>query len=192
MTVDIEKLEALAKAAIEQEKRWKDAGEPWPIWNKCLLEMQASANPAAVLELTKDLKRNQRMLLAAVCQLGEINTALGADMDSDCDELIGMIADLKSEISGLKTGYEAYERVNAELRAECEAMRSKFENPDPILIQCMDSAIAEQEQLENDAKRYRWLRDGAGYCDTRDIPGMAPARMDAFIDAAMSKEQSHD
>jgi hypothetical protein len=44
-------------------------------------------------------------------------------------------------------------------------------------------------RLREDAERYRWLRDGAGYCDTRDIPGMAPARMDAFIDAAMAQEQ---
>ncbi|WP_312387690.1 hypothetical protein [Pseudomonas sp.] len=48
----------------------------------------------------------------------------------------------------------------------------------------------ESEALRKDAERYRWLRDGAGYCDTRDIPGMAPARMDAFIDAAMAKERA--
>lgn len=30
---------------------------------------------------------------------------------------------LSSDIAGLKTGYEAYEQVNAELRAECEALR---------------------------------------------------------------------
>jgi hypothetical protein len=47
----------------------------------------------------------------------------------------------------------------------------------------------ENEALRKDAERYRWLRDGAGYCDTRDIPGMAPARMDAFIDAALAKER---
>uniref|UniRef100_A0AAU6W2S4 Initiation-control protein YabA n=3 Tax=unclassified bacterial viruses TaxID=12333 RepID=A0AAU6W2S4_9VIRU len=91
MTVDIEKLEALAKAAIEQAKRWKGAGEPWPIWNKCVLEMQAAANPTAVLELTQTIR------------------------------------DLQSSVQGLKTGYEAYERVNAELRAECEALRKDAE-----------------------------------------------------------------
>ncbi len=34
---------------------------------------------------------------------------------------------LKAEIAGLKTGYEAYERVNAELKAECEALRDDVE-----------------------------------------------------------------
>ncbi|KPY33134.1 hypothetical protein [Pseudomonas syringae] len=87
MTVDIEKLEALAEDAIDQAKRWKDAGEPWPIWNKCLLEMQAATNPAAVLEMTQTIR------------------------------------DLQSSVQGLNTGYEAYERVNAELRAERKALR---------------------------------------------------------------------
>lgn len=44
---------------------------------------------------------------------------------------------------------------------------------------------AENAELAKDAGRYRWMRDGAGYCETRDIPGMAPVRMDEYIDAAM-------
>ncbi len=63
---------------------------------------------------------------------------------------------LSAEVAGLRTGYEAYERVNAELKAECEALRAKLENPDPILSQCWDAAIAEQDQVEKDAARYRW------------------------------------
>ncbi|WP_440064356.1 hypothetical protein ACTAB2_01940 [Pseudomonas syringae] len=49
-------------------------------------------------------------------------------------ELTQTIRDLQSSVSGLKTGYEAYERVNAELRAECEALRK-------------------------DAQRYRWIEN---------------------------------
>lgn len=45
------------------------------------------------------------------------------------------------------------------LIAENDSLRAKLEAPDPILIQCMDTAIAEQDQLEKDAARYRWLRD---------------------------------
>jgi len=48
---------------------------------------------------------------------------------------------------------------------------------------------AENAELAKDAGRYRWLRDGAGYCDTRDIPGMAPLRMDEYIDTAMERPQ---
>ncbi|MBJ2237041.1 hypothetical protein JFT61_19705 [Pseudomonas fluorescens] len=34
---------------------------------------------------------------------------------------------LRAEVAGLKTGYEAYERVNAELKAECESLRKDAE-----------------------------------------------------------------
>ncbi|WVV46870.1 hypothetical protein THH46_16375 [Pseudomonas sp. NA13] len=48
---DYTELKRLAEAAIEQEDRWRAAGEPWPVWNICLMEMQSAANPAAVLGL---------------------------------------------------------------------------------------------------------------------------------------------
>lgn len=63
-----------------------------------------------------------------------------------------------------------------ELRAELSDLRTGFDAQNDVIA-----------GLRKDADRYRWLRDGAGYCDTRDIPGMAPARMDEFIDAAMGK-----
>lgn len=48
--------------------------------------------------------------------------------------------------------------------------------------------LAERDALAKDAERYRWLRR-AGYADIRDIPAMAPTRMDEFIDAALQREQ---
>ncbi|KPB95731.1 hypothetical protein [Pseudomonas syringae group genomosp. 3] len=75
-------------------------------------------------------------------------------------DLIRKNADLQAAVSGLKTGYEAYERVNAELRAECEKLRK-------------------------DAQRYRWIENPfAGLFGVESL--------DKYIDAAMSKEQSHD
>ena len=53
-------------------------------------------------------------------------------------DLLGQITaerdQLRAEVAGLRTGYEAYEQVNAELKAEVEALRK-------------------------DAERYQWLRD---------------------------------
>ena len=46
---------------------------------------------------------------------------------------------LRAEVAGLKTGYEAYERVNAELKAECEALRK-------ALAECSDSLYGEMLQ----------------------------------------------
>ena len=89
-----------------------------------------AATPAAVLALIAENERNQRMVLSACMSMGAIGESLGLDMDSDGDEMLGMVAELKAErdqlraeISGLKTGYEAYERANAELKAEVEGLR---------------------------------------------------------------------
>ena len=38
-----------------------------------------------------------------------------------------MVEALRAEVAGLKTGYEAYERVNAELKAEVEGLRDDLE-----------------------------------------------------------------
>ena len=71
---------------------------------------------------------------------------------------------LRAENAGLRTGYQAYERVNAELKAECEALRK-------------------------DAERYRFLRNGPDGFDLSSADTME--EVDALIDAAMGKgEQS--
>ena len=43
--------------------------------------------------------------------------------DPLADRLWQEVEALKAEVAGLRTGYEAYERVNAELKAEVEAFR---------------------------------------------------------------------
>ena len=39
---------------------------------------------------------------------------------------------LRAEVAGLRTGYEAYERVNAELKAEVEALRKERDARHPF------------------------------------------------------------
>lgn len=93
-------------------------------------------------------------------------------VDSAEDEL----SDLRAELADLKTGYEAYERVNAELRAE-------------------------NERLRKDAERYCWLRESSQYdwdvsygkLEIRiETPHHDASDLGACIDAAMSKDASHD
>jgi hypothetical protein len=60
-------------------------------------EFAAATNPVVVLGLIADAERNQRMLLAACTDMGAIGEALGADMNSDGDELLGMVTDLIAE-----------------------------------------------------------------------------------------------
>ncbi|MEQ4254265.1 hypothetical protein [Pseudomonas syringae] len=131
MTVDIEKLEALAKAVRDDPSDWQPTQAAWEYH-------QALKDPGVVLELIAELKCPMRLARHSK----------------------RLIEDLRAELAGLKTGYEAYERVNAELRAECEALRK-------------------------DAQRYRWIENPfAGLFGVESL--------NKYIDAAMSKEQSHD
>ena len=59
--------------------------------------------PAVALELIADLERNQRMLLAACMDMGAIGNALNADMNSDGEELLSLVVDLKADLEKEKT-----------------------------------------------------------------------------------------
>lgn len=61
-----------------------------------------AANPAAILELITENERNERMLLAACVDMGAIGEALGADMNSDGEELLSMVVDMKAENERLR------------------------------------------------------------------------------------------
>ncbi|WP_426103214.1 hypothetical protein [Pseudomonas sp. PSPC3-3] len=92
---------------------------------------------------------------------------------------------LRAQVAGLKTGYEAYERVNAELRAEVEGLRRDKSEP------CDGCFMADAEVLRKDAGRYRWLRRAG---NTKAIALVAEHCLDALdeaIDAALGQgEQS--
>ncbi|PMU87089.1 MULTISPECIES: hypothetical protein [unclassified Pseudomonas] len=70
--------------------------------------------------------------------------------DPLADRLWQEVEALKAEVAGLRTGYEAYEQVNAELKAEVGALRGLTE-----------TAQKGAELLSKDAERYRWLRDSS-------------------------------
>lgn len=75
----------------------------------------AAANPAAVLALIAETERVERLALDSV----NAEYAGSMDLESICAER----DQLRAQNAGLKTGYEAYERVNAELKADNEALR---------------------------------------------------------------------
>lgn len=58
--------------------------------------------------------------------------------DPLADRLWQEVEALRAEISGLKTGYEAYERVNAELKAEVEGLRKLGPSKEIIWCACGD------------------------------------------------------
>ena len=52
--------------------------------------------------------------------------------DPLADRLWQEVEALKAEVAGLRTGYEAYERVNAELKAEVEGLRKERDARHPF------------------------------------------------------------
>lgn len=89
-----------------------DDGEDDPF----VIVLLASASRIRRQEANIDKLRaeNERLARTADCwdRLNILNKALSDSFQAERDQL-------RAEVAGLKTGYEAYERVNAELKAEC-------------------------------------------------------------------------
>lgn len=121
-------------------------------------------------------------------KLQKLLWAEAASFRADC-------ADWKRNTEALQDflGEKTVEEVALELLAENDALRAKLERPDPILIQSLDSAIADYEQLEKNATRYQWLREArSGYIEVVEwigphATGMTGEDLDALLDAAMDK-----
>ncbi|KPB51357.1 Uncharacterized protein ALO57_00143 [Pseudomonas coronafaciens pv. oryzae] len=155
MTVDIEKVKALAEAAKSGGAEWSDLHvdtERMYVTEGALVSLYEFATPAVLLELCND------------------NGALRGLYQMHKQTETREMRDLKAENERLKTGYEAYERVNAELRAECEALRK------PLL--------AAREFIMHEAE-VRGLLD-----ENNEVSFRHPRRQAtiAAIDAALSKE----
>ena len=68
--------------------------------------------------------------------------------------------DLKAEIAGLKTDYEAYEQVSAGLRADYEVARMRIKEMDLLFgryILAMRSALIEEEHGKGPAAAMEWV-----------------------------------
>lgn len=108
-------------------------------------EFIAACEPGAVLALIAENERLHESDQEAteLCDtlsalLGEIAVAVRGpeepksrhgfhDLPSRVKTVVAERDQLRAEVAGLRTGYEAYERVNAELKAESEALRDDLE-----------------------------------------------------------------
>ena len=183
-------LKRLAQRVIDIEAL--DGGEPiGEAWG----EFEAAATPAAVLALIAEneaLKGPHDWLaedlikeLVDNAQAIQENADDGEDdpfvivllasasrirrQEANIDKLRAENERLKAENAGLKTGYEAYEQVNAELKAEVEGLRKAL--------------TSSREFLMRDAK-VRRMTDGS-----RHISPMFPLRKLVMeqIDAALGQ-----
>ena len=154
--------------------------------NRDYADLVLAANPTAVLALIAEnerLQQREQDLSASVKYW--FNACGGKQFEAGvkhADEAASKYIDehwrrqrdqLRAENAGLRTGYEAYERVNAELKAEVEGLRKAL--------------TSSREFLMRDAK-VRRMTDGA-----RHISPMFPLRKLVMeqIDAALGQgEQS--
>lgn len=103
---------------------WSDESDPLGVISRKDAEFIAAANPAAVLALIAESERIESE--RADLWRGK------RDVEGDRDTKSAVIAELKAEVAGLKTGYEAYERVNAELKAEVDKLRKERDARHPF------------------------------------------------------------
>uniref|UniRef100_A0AAU6W4K0 Initiation-control protein YabA n=1 Tax=Pseudomonas phage Aurca01 TaxID=3138527 RepID=A0AAU6W4K0_9VIRU len=216
MTVDIEKLEALAKAAKAGGAEWSDLDinteRMYPA-EGALFDLYEFANPAVVLELIANHNSSQKHW---------------ENESNNVQALMAEVSKITAENAGLKTGYEAYERVNAGLNqriANLELCQTASLGVSGIIKSAAselgfdaageDSALdhliglarsASALRVENEALRKSLcdvmtevdgnIRETVRDCvngrdDVQDIYGYCDS-IEAIVDAAMSKEQSHD
>ena len=216
-------LKRLARRVIDIEAL--DGGEPiGEAWG----EFEAAATPAAVLALIAEndqLKKDRRtehqslrsdkarnslyMMIATSIIDDHPYERTGSDWDYEHpihDKIISFLAErdqLRAEVAGLRTGYEAYERVNAELKAELAAEIQRRFDGNEIAARERDEEVrklkAENEALRKDAERFRYWRRCWANEEDANLPYSVEMQMDSngdfeiedAFDAAMGKgEQS--
>ena len=119
----------------------------------------------------------------SVCEICKGNR--GKTLEAERDKL-------KAENADLKTGYEAYERVNAELRAECEKLRTYGEE----FASLAERRREQVEALRKDAERLNLDFEIMSEAARNVLRFSEPTCMNdvKYRDRLeeMSKEQSHD
>lgn len=138
-------------------------GEPFQSEQVAAGEFIAAANPAAVLALIAENERLKTLRSVTERDLaqelevwrhgpscwncgdtGDVHDMVGewlGQCDCNAAKLIDISSErdqLRAEVAGLKTGYEAYERVNAELKAEVEKLRKLGPSKEIIWCACGD------------------------------------------------------
>lgn len=120
---------------------WSYESDPLGVIRRPDADFIAAANPSAVLALIAENERLFKLLERTVDQHVPLTELEGVPGWSRAVELVEVVAErdqLRAEIAGLRTGYEAYERVNAELKAEVEGLRKLGPSKEIIWCACGD------------------------------------------------------
>ncbi|MBP5100245.1 hypothetical protein [Pseudomonas protegens] len=126
-----------------------------------------------------------------------------AELSLDASRLI---EDLKAELAGLRTGFDAQNEVIAGLKAEVERFSGHMEFWKQNCMRAekdAETAEKENEELRKDAERYRWIKKESNLSDYEDCYSLPTVHawdykpgaqlneqfesLDEAIDAAMGK-----
>lgn len=150
---DYTELQKVAAYAAQDTIMFADESEEM----RALQQFHEEVDPETVLALIAENERLERLALDSV----NAEYAGSMDLESICAER----DQLRAEVAGLKTGYEAYERVNAELKAEVEGLRREREGKvlcDLELFETLrDSANTEADEHRQCMATYRPLRQAS-------------------------------
>lgn len=103
----------------------------------------------------------QKRLQRGSTQIHEANNLI-AEAYGVIGSLVSANEQFKAVAFDQEAGRQVMEGEIARLKTENDALRARLSKPDPILIQCLDSAVAEMDQLEKDAARWRFVRSPIG------------------------------
>lgn len=124
--------------------------------NKDYADLVLAANPVTVLALIAEVER--------------LHTAEGDAMTykAGMENVAQQRDQLKAEIAGIKTGYEAFEQVNAGLKAEVEALRLALETcADELEGQVVQCYHGQQVEDMHPVTRRSYDRDMACVTEAR-------------------------
>ncbi|WP_457967656.1 hypothetical protein M1D68_16000 [Pseudomonas sp. R4-84] len=127
-------------AKRELQIREDCSNEDYDAWHAAEIKFEEEVGPKVFLALIAENQQltNNRDMWRGQCDRQSEMLRLAHDMETQ----------LKAEVAGLKTGYQAYEQVNAELKAEVEALRNALR---PLLAHWDD--VRPGESLNVDAAR---------------------------------------
>lgn len=125
---------------------WSDESDPLGVIHRADAEFIAAANPVAVLALIAD---SNRLESEAVYAAAGFNAAREE------------IAKIHAEVAGLRTGYEAYERVNAELKAENEALLGALKGMTSMYGHCWDLVDGGLLCMQDNVQRFEDAHEAA-------------------------------
>lgn len=122
MSIDKEKLKALANEAVKEWQDWFEAGKQWPMPNRALCRMQGEATAQVVLNLIYEAERSKEDASTAASLLDKRIREYRI-LAKEVDNLRSEIVSLQDSYSQISENYNKASFACDELRKDAERYR---------------------------------------------------------------------